>query len=241
VAVALTAISATGRSEPTFRRPLTLRLWYNPAGLSRAQQDTLVIAVVDPAGRRWSSLRTTVDTGAHTLTATTSRPGIIQARLLSGAVLRLAWPVIGHGQPAQSTIAGDRAAACPSVEALRNVIAANTQRGLRNPFDPPYPAGCLWLPFQLSDAALAPQFARARVVVTSAYPDRSRAVLTATLDSQGRATAVLRVRFRPRSHDHVGSHAGPAGLATLKIVVADRHGVAQPPISAHFVVVASRR
>jgi hypothetical protein len=235
----------------TFARPLTMALPYDPAGLTPAEQSRLVIAFLNPAGRTWTNLVTRVDPAAHTLTAAVSHLTIFQARLLTGPALRIAWPLAAHGQLSrpqgpQATIVGGRTGACPSVPALLKLIAANARRGLPNRFAPPYPAGCLWLPLQVSDPALAPQFAGAPVVVTAIYADRTRAVVTVRLDGQGHAIAVLAVRYRPRVTKRPPGHAAPAitparAVATLHIAVADRHGVRQPPLQARFVVVAPSR
>jgi hypothetical protein len=238
-AIEINATTAGGRPIHTFRHPLTLAITYDAAGLSPAEQRRLLIAVFDSGGRRWTNLRTTLDAGSHALTAAVGHLSVFQVRRLSAAALRIAWPPAANGKPAQAAVVGGRAEACPSVAALRALIAANARRHARNDFGPPYPAGCLWVPIQLTDAALAPQFAGALAVARVTFRGSSR-VGSGTLDGTGGAVAVLAVPFSPGAHDRVAGYAGPAAVADVVVVVTDRWGVRQPPALAHVVVMSRR-
>jgi hypothetical protein len=240
-AIALSARASGGQAIHVFAHPLTLTIGYDPTGLSSAEQSKLVLASLATTGRNWTSLRTTVDATAHTLTTRVSHLTDVQERLLRAPAVRVAWPVTGGGRPAQATIAGGRSGACPSVPALLRQIAANARRGAANRFAPPYPAGCLWLPLQVSDPGLTPQFAGARVGVTATFAGARRVGLTVRLDGRGHAVAVLALPFRPRPTDRVRGHAGAAAMVMLEVVAADRHGTRQPPIRYGFVVVAPPR
>jgi hypothetical protein len=237
-AIVLSAGTADGRLIHSFTRPLTLTVSYDPRGLSLAAQSTLFLAFFDTTSQSWISLPTTVDSSAHTLTATVTHVTLFQARLLAGAAVRLAWPRTVAGGPAQGTLVGGRTAACPAVPALLRLIA---HRRLEQRFARPYPAGCLWVPVQVSDAALAPQFAGAAVAVTATFADATRVVLDTRLDGRAHAIAVLAVPFLPRAGDRAPGHRGPAAVATIKVTVTDRHGTRQPPLQARFVVVAPLR
>jgi hypothetical protein len=234
-AIIVSADTAAGGLVHSFARPLTLTVSYAPRGLPPAGQSKLVLAFFDTTSQSWSSLPTTVDTGAHTLSATVTHPMLIQARLLGGAAVRLAWPRTVAGRPAQGTLVGGRTTACPAAPALLRLIA---HRRLDQRFAPPYPVGCLWVPVQVSDAALAPQFAGAAVAVTATFADATRVVLDTRLDGRAHAIAVLAVPFLPRAGDRAPGHRGPASVATLTVAVTDRHGTRQPPLQARFVVVA---
>jgi hypothetical protein len=161
-------------SQLSGAHPMLIQLSYDPAGLVGIDPATLRIAFVDPAGKTWRSLPTTVDTFHHLLTALTTHLTFFQVR---GVTQNTA-----QRSKAQAQLALLAAAGVPRVTLLP--ISRATVGGV--PLDLILPAGRQHAPVSL--VATGAPGAQLKIAFTLA--DTS-VVQTFTLDAHGYGTTAF--------------------------------------------------